>query len=52
MLKQKEEMDEKEGIEQGEITPIDSVEGVYPTSFFDLNKFTTHWKLVILGFEQ
>ena len=38
-------MDAKEGVEQGDITPINGVEGVYPPSFFDLNKFTTHWKL-------
>lgn len=47
MLRQKEEMDKKEGIVQGEATPINAAEGVYPQSYFDLNKYPTHWKLVL-----
>lgn len=47
ILRQKEEMDANEGIEEEEACSFNSVEGVYPVSYFDLNKYTTHWKLVI-----
>lgn len=45
-------MDDNDGVIQEDVTPIDGVEGVYPTSYFDLNKYPSHWKLVggIVGF--
>ena len=31
---------------EAELSPIDISNGVYPKSYFNLNKYTTHWKLV------
>lgn len=42
-------MDANEGIEEEEAPSFNTTEGVYPVSYFDLNKYTTHWKLVIIS---
>lgn len=39
-------MDAAEGVVEGDLSPVDTSNGVYPKSYFDLNKYTTHWKLV------
>ena len=39
-------MDGGEGGEVPEASPIDIQAGVYPRSYFDLDKYPTHWKLV------
>lgn len=47
ILKQKQEIENKEGILQEDDTQINVTSGVYPQSFFDLTKFPTKWKLVL-----
>ena len=46
ILEKKEKLDAAQGVVEGEVSPIDMGSGVYPKSYFDLNKYTTHWKLV------
>lgn len=46
ILEKKEKLDAAQGIVEIETSPIDMGSGVYPKSYFDLNKYTTHWKLV------
>lgn len=40
-------MEGREGVEAPEASPIDIQAGVYPRSYFDLEKYPTHWKLVL-----
>ena len=49
ILKEKEAIETKEGYKEGDSTSINVKEGIYPVSYFDLNKYTTHWKLVIIS---
>lgn len=46
ILEKKQTLDAAEGVAEAELSPIDISNGVYPKSYFDLNKYTTHWKLV------
>lgn len=39
-------MDAENGEEVAELSPVDIQAGVYPKSFFDLEKYPTHWKIV------
>ena len=49
ILEKKQTLDAAEGVAEAELSPIDISNGVYPKSYFDLNKYTTHWKLVRSG---
>ena len=51
ILEKKQTLDAAEGVAEAELSPIDISNGVYPKSYFDLNKYTTHWKLVGSGRE-
>ncbi len=46
VLEQKAAIEASSGEQHEELTPVDVAEGVYPTSFFDLTKYPTSWKLV------
>lgn len=46
ILEEKAKVDGGEGGEVPEASPIDIQAGVYPRSYFDLDKYPTHWKLV------
>ena len=46
ILEKKQTLDAAEGVVEAELSPIDISNGVYPKSYFNLNKYTTHWKLV------
>jgi hypothetical protein len=43
-------MDQMDGITEGVSEHVNAVEGVYDKSYFDLQKYPTHWKLVGLLF--
>lgn len=47
LLKQKQDIEKKEGVIQEDNTVINVADGIYPRSFFDLKKYPTQWKLVI-----
>jgi len=46
ILKKREEIAQEEGETTIEVTPLDVRSGVYPKSYFDLEKYPTHWKIV------
>lgn len=39
-------MDATNGENSTELSPVDIGSGVYPKSYFDLEKYPTHWKIV------
>ncbi|KAK8826614.1 hypothetical protein WA538_006073 [Blastocystis sp. DL] len=45
ILEEKAKVEGREGVEAPEASPIDIQAGVYPRSYFDLEKYPTHWKL-------
>ena len=47
LLKQKQDIEKKEGVIREDNTVINVADGIYPRSFFDLKKYPTQWKLVI-----
>ena len=47
ILEEKAKVEGREGVEAPEASPIDIQSGVYPRSYFDLEKYPTHWKLVL-----
>ena len=52
LLEDKQILEESKGIisssgeEQVELSPVDLQGGVYPSSYFDVKKYPTHWNLV------
>ena len=45
ILEKKAEMDATNGETSTELSPVDIGSGVYPKSYFDLEKYPTHWKI-------
>lgn len=41
-------MDAASGENSVELSPVDIGSGVYPKSYFDLEKYPTHWKIVVI----
>lgn len=46
ILEKKAEIDATTGETSTELSPVDIGSGVYPKSYFDLEKYPTHWKIV------